>query len=482
MNIHEKTAIELTELVARKELSVTDIVMHFIERIEKYNDDINAIISFNKDDVINQALLLDEKIQCGQNFGKLCGVVVAVKDNIHVNEHKTTCCSKVLENYSPYSDATVVELLKAEGAIVIGKTNMDEFAMGSLTNRSMFGPVKNPWNHEFSAGGSSGGSAAALTAGFCTIALGSDTGGSVRQPAGLTGLHGYKPSYGGFSRHGLIPLASSLDQIGLLAKSVDDVWFISRIIGKACTRDALCDGLAKRHHENINEENHENYKINIAFDVETILAADQDTSTEFDKILSKLKNNPDFLINEANLNDLFDVSCEMYHIICAAESFNLLARFDGSLFGVRGPGKTYKDFALSTRDLLGEEVKIRSVFGNMVVAEKFDENNTYYEHATKLRNIINVRMNKIFQTNDIIITPTTATSSLKLYEKLSENAASSLDKYTIVANATGSPAISIPLSIDSNGIPIGFHIIGSYGKDYELLSIAKKIFNIIHQN
>lgn len=475
--IIEMTAREIANLVISKEITALEVVNSFIENVEKRNHEINAFLRFDKSYVIQQAKEIDKLIAKGINPGLLAGVPIAIKDNIHVKGLKTTCASKILENYEPGIDASAVSLLLKEGAIIMGKTNMDEFAMGSHSNTSYFGAVKNPWDTELSPGGSSGGSAAAVASGMCCIALGTDTGGSVRQPAALTGLFGYKSSFGGISRHGIVPLASSLDQIGIFSHNIDDIWLIARIIGKKCNKDMLCIGIKNTEEENLNKVD----KIKIITPSRIFL--EEDIYDIYNSALKKISEDDSISASTSRIESL-KLGLPTYMVICCSEIFANMSRFDGSIFGHReDKNADYETFAKKSRALLGNTVKNRIIAGNLVITSKGKANEDCFKMAIKAKNLLTKELNLLLESYDVIITPTTPYARLRSDEALKDyDNESHPDTYTTISNLTSLPALNIVCGYTKNGTPVGMHLISSRNNDKKLLEVAKSISKILNLN
>jgi len=452
----------------KKEFTCTELVRACLDKIKKENKEINDFLETTEKLALEQAQKIDDKIERGEKIEGIEGIPIAIKDNILVEDYKCTAGSKILEKYKAVYDATVVKKLKEAGAIIIGKTNLDEFAMGSSTENSAYGVVKNPVDKTRVPGGSSGGSAAAVAASHCLGALGSDTGGSVRQPASFCGVVGFKPSYGAVSRYGLIALASSLDQIGIFGKNTEDAKLIFDVIKgkdemdsttvnlKPKTQDPkfknLRIGIPKEYFgEGINEMVKE--KILKAIDVFKSIGAD---------------------IKEISL-PLTEYALAVYYIIMPAEASANLARFDGIRYGFSADKKNLLENYLKTRaDGFGDEPRRRIMLGTYVLSAGYRD--AYYGKAQRVRALIKKEFDEIFNSSadgvDIILAPTAPTVAFKIGEKKDPLSMYLSDIYTTPANLAGLPAISIPCG-DIDGLPIGLQIIGPQFYDDFVFEVAQ---------
>ncbi|MCD6568750.1 Asp-tRNA(Asn)/Glu-tRNA(Gln) amidotransferase subunit GatA [bacterium] len=464
---------EIHRKLAQREISVTELVQRYLSTIKDKEEQIKAFITITEQQALEAARKLDSEIQEGKELGILEGIPFAVKDNILTKGIKTTACSKILQNYIGVYDATVIRKLKEAGAIILGKTNMDEFAMGSSTENSAFFPTKNPWDERRVPGGSSGGSAAAVAAQMVPFALGSDTGGSIRQPAAFCGIVGFKPSYGAVSRYGLIALASSLDVIGPLTLSVEDAEIVFRVIsGKddldSTSYDLRACSLPKE-------------KITVGIPQECFSQGlDSEIKENMEKTIEKLKA-AEITIKTISL-PLLPYSLACYYIILPAEASANLARYDGirySPLDTELEGNDLLSLYYDTRGLgFGSEVRRRIVLGTFVLSRGYYE--AFYKRAQKVRKLITEEYKRIFSEVDFIISPTTPTLPFFLGEKKDDPLAMYLsDIFTVSANIAGVPAISIPSGFSKEHLPIGLQITAPYGKDFLLLEFAKKIEKIV---
>ena len=471
MELENLTIEKIHKGLMKKEFSTKELVGFYLDKIKKEKD-FNDFLTVTDKLALEQAEKIDDKISRREKVEKLEGIPIALKDNILVQGHKATAGSKILENYIAPYDATVVKKLKAAGAIIIGKTNMDEFAMGSSTENSAFGTVKNPVDIERVPGGSSGGSAAAVKADHCLLALGSDTGGSIRQPASFCGVVGFKPSYGMVSRYGLIAMASSLDQIGPFAKNVEDIKIIFNVIkGQDDFDSTTVDFEPKNNRSDI-----ENLKIGVPkeyFDE----GIDKDVKENIEKTINKFVN-LGFEIKEISL-PYTEYALAVYYIIAPAEISANLSRYDGIKYGFSAKQKSLLDNYLKTRARgFGDEVRRRIMLGTYVLSAGYRD--AYYNKAQKVRAMIVNDFKKVFSSQDcvdFVLTPTTPTTAFKIGEKKNPLAMYLSDIYTVPASLAGLPAISMPCG-EVGKLPMGLQIIGPQFKDNSVLEIAQAFENM----
>ncbi len=472
-NLHQK-------LVGR-EISDVDLVNNYFRIIQEKDSRIKAFLTLNKEEALAQAKSVDEKIEKGEEIGILTGIPFAVKDNILTKGIKTTAGSKILENYIASYNAFVIEQLQKEGAILLGKTNMDEFAMGSSTENSAFFPTKNPFDLERVPGGSSGGSAAAVASKMVPFALGSDTGGSVRQPASFCGVVGFKPTYGAVSRSGLIAMASSLDVIGPLALSVEDAEIIFRVISGRDVMDSTSFDLPSL------EAKSKPIKDLVIGIPEGFFGegVDPEVKENIEKVIEKIRKEGAKIETIKLANNFHALSC--YYIIMPAEVSTNLARYDGVRYSPlkvdqEGQISSLHDLYFKTRGLgFGKEVRRRLILGTYVLSKGYYD--AYYKKAQKVRRVLFQEWKKAFQKVDFIITPTTPTPAFKLGEKTKDPLAMYLsDVYTVGANIVGDPAISLKAGETRNNLPVGLQILGDHFSDYSLLNFAKKVEDLIKEN
>jgi len=466
MKLYELTITKAREGLRKKEFSAVELCRAFLERIKALNPKIFAFLTVSEDSALAQAKAIDDAILLKRDIPVLAGIPFAVKDNILVEGVKCTAGSRILENYIALYDATVIRKLKEGGGVILGKTNLDEFAMGSSTENSFFGPTRNPRDLKRVPGGSSGGSAAAVAGDLCCFALGSDTGGSIRQPAAFCGVVGLKTTYGAVSRYGLIAFASSLDQIGPLTKTVEDAKIVFRAIkGK----DPL-DSTSLNFKIEIPELKIRGLKIGIPkeYFIEGI-------DREVERIINKTINTYKKLgaeIIEVSLPHT-EYALAAYYIINPSEASTNLARYDGIKYGFSDKEKVdLMRFYLGTRQQgFGSEVKRRIMLGTYALSAGYYD--AYYLRAQKVRALIKQELDKVFQKIDVLLTPTTPTLPFKLGEKVTDPLSMYLsDIFTIAVNLAGLPAVSLPAG-EVKKLPVGFQLIGKPFEEEKILQIAQ---------
>lgn len=471
MNLMRLTAVELGKKIQSGEVKVKDAVLDAFAQIEAVEKDINSFVTvLEKEKVLAQAEKIQAEIDAGELTSPLAGVPVAIKDNMCTKEVLTTCSSKILSNFYPTYTSEAVRNLEKAGAIIIGKTNMDEFAMGSTTETSYYGETKNPWNTEHVPGGSSGGSCAAVAAEECSYALGSDTGGSIRQPSSFCGVTGIKPTYGTISRYGLIAYGSSLDQIGPIAKDVTDCATILETIAGYDTKDSTSVKRDDYKFTSALVDDVEGMKIGIPKDY---FGEGLDTEVK-EAILNAVKVLKDkgAIVEEFDLS-LVEYAIPAYYVIAAAEASSNLARFEGVKYGYRtedyqGLHNMYKK---TRSEGFGEEVKRRIMLGSFVLSSGYYD--AYYLKALRTKALIKKAFDDAFAKYDIIIGPAAPTTAPKLGDSLSDPIKMYLgDIYTISVNLAGLPGISVPCGKDSKGLPIGMQIIGDCFKENNIIRAA----------
>lgn len=465
--LYSLSASKMRELLDKKEISSLELTKSIIDRIEKTDKDINAYITCNFEGAIEQAKIADEKLARGEISGNMAGIPVAVKDNICTKGIKTTCASKMMENFVAPYNATVVEKLLASDAVIIGKTTMDEFAMGSSGENSASKIARNPWNTLHVPGGSSSGSAATVAASQAPVALGSDTGGSIRQPASLCGIVGMKPTYGTVSRYGLIAFGSSLDQIGPMGRTVDDVAMLFETIQGKDQKDAT----SKDYKFTAHGSDVKGMKIGIP----SQYFGDGISKEVKEKVYSAIEalKAQGATTVEVSLPST-DYALSAYYIISSAEASSNLGRFDGVKYGYSGNRNgTLTDLYESSRsEGFGDEVKRRIMLGTYVLSSGYYD--AYYKRAKLLQQVITKEFDEAFKQCDAIITPICPTTAFKIGEKSDDPLAMYAgDICTVTLNIAGLPGISVPCGFDINQLPIGFQIIGQKFKESTLLTIAK---------
>jgi aspartyl-tRNA(Asn)/glutamyl-tRNA(Gln) amidotransferase subunit A len=462
------SALQFTRDVKSGNLSAEDFVAKTMEQIQKVDGKLHAFLSLN-DNAVDQARNIDKKIKSGEKIGQCVGMPISVKDNICIKDTKTTCASKMLENFVAPYDATVIAKLKQQDAIFVGKTNLDEFAMGVSTEFSAYGPSKNPWNTDYVPGGSSGGSAVSVSAFECVMSLGSDTGGSVRNPASFCSTVGYKPTYGLISRYGLVSYANSIEQIGPLARTVEDAAFILNIIAGLDSNDnTTVDNKNEDYLKDINS-GIEGKKIGIIKEMigegidKSVLSATKDAISKLEGLGAACE--------EISL-DMVKYSVAAYYTITATEAGSNLARYDNLRYGYdfSVEGYEFNSYIERARKRFGPEVTRRMILGGFVPSA--GHAGKYFLKALKVKSKLTKQINDAFKKFDLLVSPTVPILPFKIGEKIDDPVASFLiDINTVTANLTGKPAISVPYAI-SNGLPIGIQLIANSMNDKLLLQAA----------
>ena len=474
----KKSALELADMLATGQITSVELTTACLDRIEALNPKINAFLFIDREGALKTAAEVDAKRQAGEELHRLAGIPIALKDNMVTRGIPTTCASKILGDWRPPYDATIVKKIHEAGLPVVGKTNMDEFAMGSSTEHSAFGPTLNPWDIERIPGGSGGGSAAAVAAYMVPLALGSDTGGSIRQPGAVTGTVGAKPTYGAVSRYGLIAMASSLDQIGPVTRTVADAAALSELVGGYDPLDStslnepvphLVDGvetvagaksMAGLRVGVVKELSGEGYEADV-------LKAFNATVKKLEEAGAKVK--------EVSCPS-FDYALAAYYLIMPAEVSSNLARFDGMRYGIRvepsdGPVTAERVMAATREAGFGDEVKRRIILGTHVLSAGYYD--AYYGSAQKVRTLIQRDFARVFEEVDVLVSPTAPTTAFKFGDKIDDPMAMYLnDVATIPANLAGVPAMSVPNALSSEGLPIGFQIIAPAHHDLKMYQAA----------
>ena len=470
MEILQLTALELSQKIRDGEISVKETVDIYREQIEKMEPQVHAFLSVDENRLASRVQEVEEGIKNGSYSGPLAGVPIAVKDNICTKGQKTTCASKILENFVPAFDAEAVKRLEDAGMIVLGKTNMDEFAMGSTTETSAFGVTKNPWNTEHVPGGSSGGSCAAVAAGEAVLALGSDTGGSIRQPAAYCGVTGLKPTYGRVSRYGLIAYASSLDQIGPVGRNVKDCAALFEVLAGHDTKDSTSSEKEVESLECFTEGGLKGKKIGIPREYFA-----EGTNEEVKKALTdamELMKQNGAEVEYFSLK-MVDYVIPAYYIIACAEASSNLERFDGVKYGYRNMEATelHEMYKKSRAEGFGEEVKRRILLGSFVLSAGYYD--AYYLKALKAKALIKKEFDQAFEKYDCILAPASPTTAPKIGTSLCDPLQMYLsDIYTVAVNLAGLPAVSMPCGRDSQGLPVGMQIIGDCFQEKKILQTA----------
>lgn len=471
--LYSLTAMQMKDLLEKKEVSSVEITKSVIDRIEKTDKDIQAYISYNFEDALKKAEKVDEKIAKGEALGKMAGVPVAVKDNMCTRHLRTTCASKMLENFVPPYDATVVKKLYDNDAIIIGKTTMDEFAMGSSGENSAFQKARNPWDITRVPGGSSSGSAATVAASQVPVALGSDTGGSIRQPSSLCGIVGMKPTYGSVSRYGLVAFGSSLDQIGPMARTVDDAALLFETI---CGKDEM-DATSKDYKYTRYGDSVKGMKFGIPKQYFGDGISPEVKERVYGAIETLKAQGAEIV--EVSLPST-DYALSAYYIISSAEASSNLGRYDGVKYGYSGSkrGNLEELYVSSRSEGFGREVQRRIMLGTYVLSSGFYD--AYYKKAKALQKNIAKEFNDVLSVCDAIITPLSPTTAFKIGEKSDDPLAMYAgDICTVTLNIAGLPGISVPCGFDANNLPIGFQVIGKKFSESTLLTVAKCYENTV---
>ncbi len=469
MNLTALTIHEASDKLRRREFSSVELTAAVFERIAATDDKVRAYLTLAHDQAIEQAKSADEKLKSGANPAPLLGIPIAVKDNFLTRGLRTTCASRILGDFIPPYNGSTVERLLSAGAVIVGKTNLDEFAMGSSAENSAFFPTHNPWNLDRIPGGSSGGSAAAVAADLCIAALGTDTGGSIRQPAACCGVVGLKPSYGRVSRYGIIAFASSMDQVGPLTKDVRDSALLLQAIAGHDPADSTSANQSVPDYSAALNGNIKGLRIGISKEYfvpgmqPLVYKAVQDAIRELGK-------------NGAVIVDIAlpytEYAVAVYYIIATAEASSNLARYDGMRFGHRADAKDLTDTYMISRDEgFGAEVKRRIMLGTYVLSAGYYD--AYYLKAQRVRTLIKNDFDEAFKRCDVILTPTAPTTAFKIGEKIQDPLQMYLsDIFTISINLAGLPAISLPCGFDGENMPIGLQIIGKHFDETTVLRTA----------
>ena len=459
MNITNLTACELKEKLDKKELTVTEITKAYVDRINDKEKDVQSFVTTLTDEAIEKSKVIEEKINKGEKLGEYAGIPIGIKDNMCTKGIRTTCSSKMLENFiSPYDGTVVNKVINEENMINLGKLNMDEFAMGSSTETSYFKKTKNPWDLSRVPGGSSGGSAAAVAANMVPWALGSDTGGSIRQPASLCGVVGLKPTYGLVSRYGLVAFASSLDQIGPITKDVKDSAALLTIIAGHDEKDTTSMNISKKDYVKALKNDVTGLKIGVPkeFFGEGI---NEEVKQAIENAI-KVYKEKGAIVEETSL-DVANYALATYYIIACAEASSNLGRFDGIRYGYRTNNYTNLNelYVNSRSEGFGSEVKRRIILGTYVLSSGYYD--AYYKKAQQVRTLVKNEFAKNLEKYDVLLTPTSPTTAFKFGEKSNNPLEMYLaDICTVSVNIAGLPGLSIPCGVDKSGMPIGMQLIG----------------------
>ncbi|HSQ58481.1 MAG TPA: Asp-tRNA(Asn)/Glu-tRNA(Gln) amidotransferase subunit GatA [Gemmata sp.] len=469
--MHEMTATELLSLQTAGQATAVEIADAFLAAYRDREPKLKAFNSLDAAEIQRQAAAVDAKRAAKQPLGKLAGVPVAIKDVLCTKGSPTTCSSKILSGFIPPYDAHVIERLRAEDAILFGKTNMDEFAMGSSTENSAFQVTRNPWNTDCIPGGSSGGSAAAVAGSMAPLALGTDTGGSIRQPAAVCGIVGMKPTYGRVSRYGLIAFASSLDQIGPFAHEVSDAALLLEVIAGHDRRDSTCvDEPVPEYCKTLNEPVN---KLRIGVPREFFeKGLDAEVESAVRQALKEYEKQGASLVDVSLPHSKYALAA--YYIVAPAEALSNLARYDGMHYGHRTKQKAdlIGTYAKSRAEGFGKEVQRRIMIGTYVLSSGYKD--AYYIQALKVRRLVKKDYDDAFEKCDVVMGPTTPTAAFKVGEKSDDPLAMYLsDVYTVSCNLAGLPGLSIPCGFTKSGLPIGLQLLGKPFDEAKLLRIAR---------
>lgn len=470
MQTKSMTALQLGQMIKKKEVSVKEAVQESLAQIADLDETLGSFVTVDEEGALKRAEEVQKGIDDGTITGALAGVPVAVKDNICTKDLLTTCSSKILSNFVPPYSAQAVDNLKAAGAVIVGKTNMDEFAMGSTTETSAYGVTRNPWNTEHVPGGSSGGSCAAVASCEVPYALGSDTGGSIRQPGSFCGVTGLKPTYGTVSRYGLIAYGSSLDQIGPIAKDISDCAAILEMIASYDKKDSTSVKRDAYDFTSALLDDVKGMKIGIPSDYLSA-GLNEEVKAAVLKAAEVLKAKG-AEVEEFQLS-LVEYAIPAYYVIASAEASSNLARFDGVKYGYRA--KDYNGlhnmYRKSRSEGFGEEVKRRIMLGSFVLSSGYYD--AYYLKALRTKALIRQSFDRAFEKYDVILGPVAPTTAPKLGASLSDPLQMYLgDIYTISVNLAGLPGVSVPCGIDSNGLPIGVQLIGDCFQEKKIIRAA----------
>ena len=469
MRLYEKPAHVLHDMLAQKEITAAELTRDVLARLDETEGQVQAYLTVTRESALAQAEAVDKKIASGEEISFLEGIPGAIKDNICTKGTKTTCASKILEHFVPPYDATVMEKLDAQQPVILGKVNMDEFAMGGSTENSAYHPTHNPWALERVPGGSSGGSAAAVAAGSAIWALGSDTGGSIRQPASFCGVVGLKPTYGRVSRYGLVAYASSLDQIGPLARDVTDAAHLLNIIAGHDEMDSTSSTAPVPDYAQALTEDVKGLKIGLPKEYFTE-GMDGDVEKTVRAAISKYKDMGAEILEISLPHTAYAIST--YYLIAPAEAATNLERYDGVSYGERVDGEDLVQMMTNTRtQLFGEEVRRRIMIGNYALSAGYYD--AYYLKALKVRTLVQQDYTEAFKQVDVIMAPTAPTPAFRLGEMMADPLQLYLqDVCTVPLNLAGLPGLSVPCGYSSKGLPIGLQVIGKALDEATILRAA----------
>ena len=473
MDLTHAKISEIATSIRSKKVSAVEVTKHFLSRIEKIDKQLNAFITVNAR-ALDEAKKVDAEVAQGKNPGLLAGVPIAVKDLLCTEGLKTTAASKILANFIPPYDASVVARLRAHGAIVIGKTNLDEFAMGSSNETSAFGNVKNPWNPEYVPGGSSGGSAAALAAHLAPGAIGTDTGGSIRQPANFCGVYGIKPTYGRVSRYGIVAYASSLDQAGPMAHTTEDLALMLESFAGFCKQDSTTSSAAvPKWSKNLKDDLS---GVRVGLPKEYFAAEiDKDTQRVVEQAIKTVERRGAQLV-EVNL-PLVKYAVPIYYLIATSEASSNLARYDGVRYGHRANMQEHNAksidelYSISRGEGFGSEVKRRIILGTYALSSGYYD--AYYQKACQVRNLLRAQFLNAFEGCDVMLSPVTLSPAFKIGSRVKSVLEMYMnDIFTTSTNLTGLPGMSVPCGFSDGGLPIGVQVTGKYFDEQSLFNVS----------
>ena len=470
MELFELTLHELAQKLKKKECSSLEATRSVLGRIHAVEDKVKAYLTLTEEGALAQAKAADERLAQGGEIPPLLGVPIALKDIFLTEGVRTTCASRILENFIPTFDATAWARLKAAGAVLLGKLNQDEFAMGSSTERSAFGPTRNPWDLERIPGGSSGGSAAAVAADECIAALGTDTGGSIRQPAACCGVVGIKPTYGRVSRFGVIAFASSLDQVGPLTKDVTDAAILLRIVAGWDPRDSTSIARPVPDYTQALARDVKGMTVGLPKEF-WIAGLDAEVEAAGRKVVEELERLGAKVVEVSLPHTEYAIAC--YYIIAPAEASSNLARYDGVRYGLRAPvkGGLMQMYKVTRDQGFGPEVKRRILIGTYTLSAGYYD--AYYRKAQQVRTLIKQDFDRAFETCDVLLTPTMPTPAFKLGEKTADPLQMYLsDIFTLSCNLAGLPGLSLPCGFTKSGLPIGLQILGPHFQEEKIFRAA----------
>ncbi len=478
MDLTTATLTSIRNAVRAKKVSAVEVTRHFVDRVMKLDPAINSFITMNER-AMDEAKVVDQLIAAGKDAGPLAGVPIAIKDLLCTEGLRTTAGSKILANFVPPYSATVVNKLRQAGAIVLGKTSLDEFAMGSSNETSAFGAVKNPWNHAFVPGGSSGGSAAALAARLAPGAIGTDTGGSIRQPASFCGVFGIKPTYGRVSRFGIIAFASSLDQAGPMARTTNDCAVLLEVMSGKCQFDSTSASVQVPEWSKKIDQDLMGYRIGLPKEYFSE-AIDADVTRVTEEAIEALKKRGAVMVDISL--PLVKYAVSIYYLIATSEASSNLARYDGVRFGYRSnfnekPAGDLEEFYSRNRgEAFGPEVKRRIMLGTYALSSGYYD--AYYQKAGQVRRLLRDEFSKAFEKCDVILSPVTTSPAFKLGSRISNPLEMYLnDIFTTSTNLAGLPGMSVPVGFSKEGLPIGVQLMSRHFDEQSIFDVSQALEN-----